>query len=204
MGIAERRAREREQRRAEILGAAWEVAEQTGWAGFSLERVAVHAELGRATVYGYFESFDALVLELARDALGELTKRVATTEGLAEALDVPVRFAQKRPAAFALLFPPANDPRLAFSNERLEEFRAEARQLVGRLQRLAARSKKSLPEDARSAAAFLAAISIGAAVVPELRASTTLRRKFQEFCLRDEESKQPATSPADTPVGKRR
>jgi AcrR family transcriptional regulator len=183
MGIAERRAREREQRRGEILRAAWEVAEEAGWAAFSVERVATQAELGRATVYGYFESFEVLVLELARQALTDLSERVGRTDGLAEALDVPVRFAQARPAAFALLFPPGADPRPAFSNDKLSEVRTEAQQIVGRLQRLAARSGKTLPDDARSAAAFLAGISIGAAVVPELRASTTLRRKFQDFCL---------------------
>jgi AcrR family transcriptional regulator len=187
MGIAERRAREREQRRGEILRAAWEVAEQAGWAGFSVERVASRAELGRATVYGYFDSFEALVLELARHALADLSDRVGRTEGLAEALDVPVRFAQARPAAFSLLFPPATDPRPAFSNEKLIEVRDEAHQLIGRLQRLASRSGKTLPDDARSATAFLAGISIGAAVVPELRASTTLRRKFQDFCLGSED-----------------
>jgi AcrR family transcriptional regulator len=187
MGIAERRARERDQRRGEILRAAWEVAEQTGWAGFSVERVASQAELGRATVYGYFESFEALVLELARHALADLSERVGKTEGLAEALDVPVRFAQTRPAAFSLLFPPGIDPRPAFSNDKLVEVRHEAQQLIGRLQRLASRSGKTLPNDARSAAAFLAGISIAAAVVPELRASTTLRRKFQDFCLGQED-----------------
>jgi AcrR family transcriptional regulator len=183
MGITERRLREREQRREEILRAAWQVAEQSGWALFSVERVAAQAELGRATVYGYFESFETLVLELARQALTDLSQRLAQTEGLKEALDVPVRFAQSRPAAFALLFPQAADPRPAFQNEKLVATQREAHELIGRLQRLAERSGKTLPEDARSAAAFLAGISIASAVVPELRASTTLRHKFQDFCL---------------------
>jgi AcrR family transcriptional regulator len=198
MGIAERRAREREQRRSEILRAAWDVAEQAGWAEFSVERVAARAELGRATVYGYFESFEALVLELARQAADELAERVQRADGLAEALDVPVRFAQARPAAFALLFPPAHDPRPAFASGELTQLRTEAFELVSRLQRLAARATKSLPRDARSAAAFLAGISLASAVVPELRASTTLRRKFQDFCLGSE------ADDADTPVGKQR
>ena len=73
MGIAERRARERAQRRTDILGAAWRVATDIGWATFSVEQVAGKAELGRATVYGYFESLEALVLELAKEALGELS-----------------------------------------------------------------------------------------------------------------------------------
>jgi AcrR family transcriptional regulator len=181
MGIAERRERERAQRRRDILEAAWEVAEEQGWVTFSVERVAAKAELGRATEYGYFESLEALVLELARQALEQLSERVASAERLADALDVPVRFRQTRPAAFALLFPPAEDPRPAFSTHELEALRVEGRQLIGRLQKLARRA--SLPEDARSAEAFFSAISLAGAVVPELSSSTTLRRRWQDFVL---------------------
>ncbi|MCA9644349.1 MAG: helix-turn-helix transcriptional regulator, partial [Myxococcales bacterium] len=91
MGIDERREREREARRAAILKAGWEVAEEQGWARFSVEKVAAKAELGRATIYGYFESLEMLVLSLAAEAIDELTERVAAAPGLSEALDVPVR-----------------------------------------------------------------------------------------------------------------
>jgi AcrR family transcriptional regulator len=183
MGISERRAREKEQRRADILRAAWQVAEKASWTGFSVERVAAEAELGRATVYGYFDSLEVLVLEMSREALRDLSARVAAAVGLAEALDVPVRFAQSNRAAFSLLFPAAPDPRPAFSTAALAELQAEARQLIGRLQRLADRSGATLPEDSRSAAAFVAGIAMAGAVVPELSESTTLRRRWQDFCL---------------------
>ena len=183
MGIAERRERERQQRRADILRAGWAVAERVGWAAFSVERVASEAELGRATVYGYFESLEALVLALAENAFEELSERIAAADKLTEALDVPVRLAKSRPAAFALLFPPGNDPRTAFSNEALEGIRVQARQLLGRLQRLAARSRANLPEDARSAEAFLTAVSMAATLVPELSESTTLRHRWQDLVL---------------------
>ncbi len=48
MGIAERREREKEQRRKDILAAAWAVAEEVGWASFSVERVAAVAMAGVA------------------------------------------------------------------------------------------------------------------------------------------------------------
>jgi AcrR family transcriptional regulator len=184
MGITERRAREREQRSAEILSAAWRVAAEAGWVTFSVERVAAAAELGRATIYSYFESLEALVLAMARDALARLSDRVAATPALADALDVPVRFAEQDPAAFALLFPPAIDPRPQFSNPAVTECQAEARKLLGRLQRLAATSGASLPDDAQSAAAFIAGISMAGAIVPELRSSTPLRRRWQDYCLK--------------------
>ncbi len=199
MGISERRERERQQRQADILAAAWLVAERVGWATFSVEKVAAEAELGRATVYGYFESLEALVLALANKAFEDLSERIAAADKLTDALDVPVRFAKSRPACFALLFPPSNDPRAAFSNEALEGVRVEARQLLGRLQRLAARSRANLPEDARSAEAFLAAVSMAATLVPELTESTTLRHRWQDFVLGE-----PTDEPPDEGVEKGR
>jgi AcrR family transcriptional regulator len=184
MGISERRERERERRRTDILSAAWSVAEKSGWVSFSVERVAAEAELGRATIYGYFESLEALVLAMAKDALAILSDRVAKAPGLSEALDVPVRFSQSNPAGFSLLFPPAPDPRPHFSNPAVQDAQNEARSLLGRLQRLASRSGGVLPADARSAAAFIAGISMAGAIVPELAASTPLRREWQDYCLK--------------------
>lgn len=192
MGIDERRQRERERRRAEILQAAWATAREVGWGAFSVERVAARAELGRATIYGYFESLEALVAALASDALASLSERVAAAPGLAEALDVPVRFAQANPPAFSLLFPTGDDPRAAFANESLAELRARARKLIGSLTRLADRAGTNLPPDAQSAAAFLMGISLAGALVPDLKSSTPLRRKWQQFCLSD-------SDPAPTP-----
>lgn len=182
MGIAERRERERERRRREILTAAWAVAEAGGWPLFSMERVAVAAELGRATIYGYFPSLDALVAAMAEEALQDLSGRTTRAQGLSEALDAPVRFSQASPAAFALLFPPA-DAHPLFSGTEITRLRDEAQQMVRALRNIASRSGASLPEDAAAAEAFLAGIAMAGATVPELRASTPLRRKWQEFCL---------------------
>ena len=183
MGIEERRTRERDQRRKQILAAAWKVAARSGWALFSMERAAAEAELGRATLYGYFESFDELVSAMADEAVDMLSDRVGAASDLIEALDAPVRFAQLNAAAFALLFQDNVDARDAFSAANLGSFRQEAQQIVGRLRKLAARAGATLPEDAKAAEAFLAGISMAAAVVPELRSSTPLRRRWQHFCL---------------------
>ncbi|MFT3771177.1 MAG: helix-turn-helix domain-containing protein [Minicystis sp.] len=184
MGISERRARERERRRQDIVDAAWAVAAEGGWPAFSVERVAARAELGRATVYGYFESLESLIEAMAEEALEVLGDRVAKADGLAEALDVPLRFSQQDPAAFALLFQDkAADPRPAFSTERITEARREARQIIGALHRLASRSRASLPADAEEARAFLAGVAMAGVAVPELRQNTPLRRRWQDFCL---------------------
>lgn len=208
MGINERRTRERERRRQDIVDAAWLVAREVGWASFSVERVAAKAELGRATVYGYFESLDALVEAMAEEALEQLSDRVSRAQGLAEALDAPLRFSQANPAGFGLLFQPtAVDSRPAFSNEHVDRARREARQIIGALRRLVSRSRSSLPQDAAEAEAFLAGIAIAGATVPELSSSTPLRRRWQEFCLNEEaRSEGSAATPSEstTPTGVRR
>lgn len=185
MGVNERREREKQARRRAILDAAWQVAEEHGWAQFSVEQVAARAELGRATVYGYFESLEVLVGELAAEALDDFETRLAQARSLGESLDVPVRLAQSRPAAFALLFDAYVNPRPVFSGAELGKVRDKARELLGRLQRSSG-SAGSLSPDAASAAAFIAGISMAGAMVPELRSSTPLRRRWQGLMLGDE------------------
>jgi AcrR family transcriptional regulator len=183
MGIGDRRARERDKRRRDILKAAWDVAEEVGWAGFSVEQAAERAELGRATVYGYFDSLEALVRAMADDAIEMLTAGFSANADLATALDAPLRFSKAHPAAFALLFQDIVDPRPAFSKINLGPARNEARQKVSALRRSAAQSGSALPDDAAAADAFLAGISMAGVLVPELRDHTPLRRRWQNFCL---------------------
>jgi AcrR family transcriptional regulator len=204
MSINDRRNRERERRRQDIVDAAWAVAEEVGWPTFSVERVAARAELGRATVYGYFESLDALLEAMAEAALTTLSDRVAEAQGLPDALDVPLRFSQRNPAAFALLFPQgAVDARPAFSTAGLARARAEARQILGALHRLGSQSRAALPEDAATAQAFLAGIAMAGVAVPELSSSTPLRRRWQDFCLAVGLRQEPvAEKKTDDAVGK--
>lgn len=183
MGIDERRARERQRRREEILEAAFRVAERVGWRVFSVEQVAAEAELGRATIYSYFDSIERLVLDMAEIALGHLRVRLASSASVEESLDVPVRLAQSSPAEFELLFPQIKDPRAHMSSPELVRLQEDARALVGRLGRVAERQTGFLSEEARKRAAFLVGVSMAGATVPELKASTTLRHQFQDFCL---------------------
>jgi AcrR family transcriptional regulator len=182
MGIEDRRERERHKRRQDILLAAWEVADEQGWATFSVERVAAKAELGRATIYGYFESLDALVVALAEEALDSFSTQLSQAPGLTELLDVPVRFVQANRAAYELLFPIATQTSASPPPAALVELRSKAQQLLRRVKRLHSENTAAAaggePEQA-----FLAAIAMAATVVPELRASTTLRHRWQQFCL---------------------
>lgn len=183
MGIDERRTKERARRQREILTAAWQVADAVGWAGFSIEKVAACAELGRATVYGYFASLGSLIEAMALEALNQFSEELATARGLEAALDVPVGFAQHSPCAFNLLFSPNDSAVRSLSTPQIVEVQAQARTRLGALARLASNGRCALPTDARDAAAFVEGICLASALVPELRSNTTLRHRWQAFCL---------------------
>ncbi|MDH3197618.1 MAG: TetR/AcrR family transcriptional regulator [Candidatus Krumholzibacteria bacterium] len=60
MGIAERREREKEQRRGDIVDAAERVFFTKGWREATMDDVAAEAELAKATLYLYFKSKEDL------------------------------------------------------------------------------------------------------------------------------------------------
>ncbi len=62
MGIKERRAREKNQRRESILEAAIKVYAQEGYHAITMEKIAEAAELGRATLYLYFKTKDEIFI----------------------------------------------------------------------------------------------------------------------------------------------
>lgn len=76
MGTAERREREREERRATILEAAREVFLEKGPAQGTMEEVAARAELSKGALYLYFPSKEDLFLALAIRPLNALIEAV--------------------------------------------------------------------------------------------------------------------------------
>jgi AcrR family transcriptional regulator len=64
MGIAERREREREQRRNDIINAAEEVFFARGLEAATMDDVAEQAELSKGTLYLYFKSKEELYLAI--------------------------------------------------------------------------------------------------------------------------------------------
>jgi AcrR family transcriptional regulator len=60
MGIAERREREKEQRRNDIIDAAERVFFSSGWQAATMDDVAEAAELSKATLYLYFKNKEEL------------------------------------------------------------------------------------------------------------------------------------------------
>jgi AcrR family transcriptional regulator len=76
MGIKERRKREREVRRQQILVAAKRVFTQKGYEKFTMEDIAREAELSPGTLYLYFKSKDELFASLCLRVLHFISVKV--------------------------------------------------------------------------------------------------------------------------------
>ncbi len=75
MGVAERREREKAERRCCILDAAERVFLAKGLAAATMDEIAQQAEVSKGTLYLYFKGKDELYLTIAMRALGELVQR---------------------------------------------------------------------------------------------------------------------------------
>lgn len=104
MGVKERREREKQARREQILKTARELLHEKGINGASMNQIAKRAELGVATLYSYFESKEHLFLTIQQEGLEllrELTmkavrKEVDPAEKLKKIAMAYLEFSQKR------------------------------------------------------------------------------------------------------------
>jgi AcrR family transcriptional regulator len=72
MGLKERREREIEERRRQILDAARAVLFECGMQGASINRIARTAELGVGTIYSYYKSKEDIFIALQEEGLSLL------------------------------------------------------------------------------------------------------------------------------------
>jgi AcrR family transcriptional regulator len=66
MGIRERRERERQELREQILTAAQELAAQSSWQAVTIRKVAERVEYSPPMIYEHFASKEAILIELMR------------------------------------------------------------------------------------------------------------------------------------------
>lgn len=76
MGIQERKRREREERRREIMNAARKVFSLNGFSKTTMEDIAREAELSPGTLYLYFKNKDELYASLSVEVLEHLLDRL--------------------------------------------------------------------------------------------------------------------------------
>ncbi len=112
MGTRERRQREADNRRQEILDAAQRLFWKNGYAGTSIPQIAKEAELAPGTIYLYFPSKEALYVELLMEGYQILHDRLAVEarrpvppeEQAARLLDVFLNFAREFPEYYEIIF----------------------------------------------------------------------------------------------------
>jgi AcrR family transcriptional regulator len=111
MGIAERRKREKHNRRQLILSAAVRVYFNEGYHSTTVKKIAAEAEVSRATVYLYFKTRDEIFVHAAvgfmrylADLLEKLAHNHAPDQGdlLEELFTVFLKFYRLDPPAFGL------------------------------------------------------------------------------------------------------
>jgi AcrR family transcriptional regulator len=76
MGIEERKEREKQMRRGQIINAAEKVFAAKGFSGATIENIAEEAELSPATLYLYFKNKDELYASLNLKFLEVFTEKV--------------------------------------------------------------------------------------------------------------------------------
>jgi len=112
MGVAERKEREKEQRRQEIISAAEKVFFKKGVDNATMDDVAEQAELSKATLYLYFSSKDEIysaIFTKSQEALFRMiekamTKVTDTREKIAAFLSAFISFQKKNPDYFEAFF----------------------------------------------------------------------------------------------------
>jgi AcrR family transcriptional regulator len=129
---------EKEQRKASILRAAEKVFATKGAALVTMDDIAHEADLGKGTLYLYFDSKDELYLEIANRTVGELVEVLEQSQHdtqtghqrVARMLSAAVRFAlaHRDPFRVAVNWM-GSDAGDSLSGERFAEYR----RLVGRV-----------------------------------------------------------------------
>lgn len=112
MGIAERKQKEKESLRREIIAAATEIFIRDGYDGFSMRKVADAIEYSPTTIYLYFEDKGHLLREVCEDAfrqLGDAVHKARSSaadpiDGLRKGLIAYIEFGLSNPHHYEVAF----------------------------------------------------------------------------------------------------
>ncbi len=113
MTTADRREQDRARRKQDILQAARAVSAESGFGRATVDAIASQAEVGKGTIYLYFENKEAILAELVLQALAELAGQLEVAsdgcsvlhpvEKLRAMADAYLAFAANAPDYFRLL-----------------------------------------------------------------------------------------------------
>src|SRR6202044_3980987 len=109
--IAERKLRDRQARRAQILGAARRIAELEGWPNVTVRRLSDEISYSQPVLYAHFGSREGILAAVAVEGFQEMglamekarkrAKRGKTVEAVAAAY---LQFAASSPALYEVMF----------------------------------------------------------------------------------------------------
>jgi len=112
MGITERRARQKEEFRMEILDSAREIFINDGYEGFSMRKLAEKIEYSPTTIYTYFKNKDDLLFAICEDFFTDFFDELNQirsvsqdpVETLYQAFRYLIEFGIKNPNQYKVIF----------------------------------------------------------------------------------------------------
>ena len=109
--IAERKQRDREARRAQIIGAARRIAELEGWPSVTVRRLSDEISYSQPVLYGHFESREGILAAVAIEGFQEIglalekARKRAKPGKIVEAVATAyLEFAASSPALYEAMF----------------------------------------------------------------------------------------------------
>jgi AcrR family transcriptional regulator len=76
MGITERRLREKEKLRSDILDTAWQMVKDEGWQSLSIRKIADAIEYSVPVIYDHFQNKEAILFEFGKEGFRMLAKKI--------------------------------------------------------------------------------------------------------------------------------
>ena len=76
MGITERRQRQKDEVKNDIICSAWQMVKQEGWQALSIRKIAEAIEYSVPVIYDHFENKETIMLEFAKEGFQLLSKRI--------------------------------------------------------------------------------------------------------------------------------
>ncbi len=176
MGIQERRQREREARKAAVLGAARELVREHGFNGATTKEIAKRCELSEATLFFYFKNKDEIFTSLLFDGIDFmaegldtiLTRSIAPRRKLEEMWKFFRRMSSEQPEYFHVFAYLANPKSTANITDELRD--ELAKRSGDNMRRFAAIVEEAVPNgDARQIVDVIWASFVGLVLLRESR-----------------------------------
>lgn len=76
MGISERRQRQKDEVKNDIICTAWQMVMKEGWQALSIRKIAEAIEYSVPVIYDHFENKEAILLEFSKTGFKKLTDKV--------------------------------------------------------------------------------------------------------------------------------